>query len=325
MTTRPQPDRAVLVDEALATLERVREAWPWLAEVRLPGKGSPIERRMDPREEARANEAYRRDRAAALLSAKQGRTGAGPHADAGRVGPIAARAFVAHELRRLTERMLTAAAGGPVEFQVMDPASRRRTTRCAWCHGTGWLPPPAGWAWKWPAEPLQCPRCLGHCEAPAHTPCTVCGVLAACECDHADAVVHLALELLGDLIPGTVDNEAAMDALRVLERCDRAARNAASVAEDRRVIKAPCPACGRRELFAEVSSIDRSAWVIRCASYSCACAGAGCSCGRAVRWPGRRHLWPAREWDGPDGLAARLGVDLPGTARVLPRSRVLPT
>lgn len=297
-----------LVDEALAALGRVVEAWPWLADVRVPGRGPVLERRMDPREEPRVGEAHRRDRAAALAAARRGLTGAGPHADAARVAPVAARAFVAHELRLLLERL----AGEGAVFAVLDPASRRLTARCRWCHGSRVVGMPTGWAWDWPADPPECPLCLGTGEVPAAVRCVACGSVTVCDCDHADAVVSQAAPLLRKQIRAIVDDETAGDALRVVERCDRAARRAAGVAEDRRVIKAPCPACGRHELYAEVSSVDRSAWVVRCGYYGCACAGPACGCGRPVRWPGRRHLWPAREWDGPSGLARLLGVPLPG-------------
>ena len=121
-----------------------------------------------------------------------------------------------------------------------------------------------------------------------------------------DAVTAVALDAVARALPVLTVVDRAADTLRVLERSDEAARRVLGLGEDWRVIKAPCPACGRRDLHAEVSSPRRDEWSVTCRAEMCACEGPGCGCGRPVRYRGRRHRWPVREWW---GLADRIGVD----------------
>jgi len=101
-----------------------------------------------------------------------------------------------------------------------------------------------------------------------------------------------------------------------LDRADRAAREAAGVVdEQRRPLRYPCPACGRRSLYVGgMAEQDARLRYVACNREACRCSGADCGCGQRVRYgpvggkPGRRHIWPRGEWEGPYGLAVRLGV-----------------
>ncbi len=116
----------------------------------------------------------------------------------------------------------------------------------------------------------------------------------------------MSLLVLLDVLPRIPDAGLVGDVLKTLDWADHRARAVAGVGEDRRLIKAPCPACGRRgDLVAEVSDPDPGNWVARCDSPLCLCTGGGCGCQRPVRKVGRRHLWPAGEWA---ALAELLGV-----------------
>jgi hypothetical protein len=104
--------------------------------------------------------------------------------------------------------------------------------------------------------------------------------------------------------------------LRSLTRADRIAREAAGVVDAQWMpLRAPCPACGRRSLYVGgLAQDDARRRYVACNRVSCTCTGADCGCGQRVRYgpvgdrPGRRHVWPRGEWEGPYGLAARLGV-----------------
>jgi hypothetical protein len=94
-----------------------------------------------------------------------------------------------------------------------------------------------------------------------------------------------------------------VDAARTLEQIERdlgqadhQARTACGVGTDRRLIKAECPACGRRSLAAEIGSPKPDEWAILCVRPDCRCRGAECACKRPVRYPGPRHIWPEKEW-----------------------------
>lgn len=87
-----------------------------------------------------------------------------------------------------------------------------------------------------------------------------------------------------------------------LAQVDQLARNVAGVGQDRRPLKAECPACGRRSLEADVSSQDQAEWTVACRR-DCRCQGVSCGCGLPLRYPRMRHIWPRKRFD---ELAVRL-------------------
>lgn len=323
MVTGPNTARW-LTGEALAALGRLRKAWPWLSQVRVPGRYVPVLRPPDEREStrARAREQWAKDRHAAYEAIKAGRKPTGPHADAARIGPIAARARIAVDVAAAAGRLLEH-RGVSTRSVVLQPAGYGMSTECRACSGTGQTPPPRWWpAGKdWPARPASWPPDL---HGPVHLPpCRHCRggrVAVAVVFDQADAVVVTGLEIVAALLPEVTDELVAAEVLRTLDRAALLAHRVCGVDEDRRWLDAVCPACTRRNLHVEVGSINRAEWSITCAHPLCRCKGPGCKCGRprSVAVEGRRHLWPAAEWDGPTGLARRLGVDLPGTQRYEP-------
>lgn len=58
----------------------------------------------------------------------------------------------------------------------------------------------------------------------------------------------------------------------------------------------PCPACGRRSLVAQVTSIFDNA-LITCTRPDCRCRGTDCLCRRPTRVPDLRHIWPSAEFE----------------------------
>jgi hypothetical protein len=306
-------------------LGRLRTAWPWLAEARVPGPDTPTVTPPDRREHiqhVRAEQAAKDRRAKQLaLSGGTGPDAAvnpaargiptvppGAHPDAARADPIAARAEIADTIARLADRLWVALEAPEGDRSITWPvvgAGRVHTTAdCRTCHGTGATPKPRWWppGQPWPPDDGEAPPCR-HCRGGS--------VRHTHYLDHADILMSVALGLLKDLLPRVNDPDRAADALRALDRCDRTARRAARAGEHRIHIKAPCPACGARDLWAETSSPNREEWTVRCEYLDCSCRGPGCPCNRPVRWRGRRHMWPAEEWDGPRGLAAVIGVGLP--------------
>lgn len=296
----PADAASFLADEAVAALARLRQAWPWLAQARLPGVPSTValvERHLSPTAEAVEADHVRRDRQAGLLAVRSGVVPTGPIRAPARVGALKARAAIQHDVRRLADRLQDAVGALNV------PA--RRAEACPWCRGQGVALRPADWdpAWHWPDRSPTCSMCGGYRQC-----CPTCRGYGPCGCDDTDLVVMAALDVTAAALPHLLHPEQAADACRVLERCDKQARRVLGLAEDRRVIKAPCPACDRRgELVAEVTSQNRDEWSVTCVSQLCTCSGPGCGCGRPVRWRGRRHRWPAREFP---ALAELLGVDL---------------
>lgn len=319
--TDPPPDAGWWADEALAAVGRLRTAWGWLGDLRLPGRVSATERFVTVQQERIEVVQVRRDRLAmrAALSggtqpgagkdpAKRGTpmVPIGPHPDAGRPGVIAARASICTTLATLAVSAATAAGRGTPSVAVPDPTMRVLAVGCGWCVGHGYLLPPPGWGWEWPPEPVGCPRCYSRGTIPTGNRCVVCGATGPCGCDLADAVVDVALALVAESLP---DLPEAEETARALRTADRLARRVARVVDDRRRIHARCPACGQRELWADVSSTKDAEWSVSCTNPMCRCAPT-CGCGRPVRYLGRRHRWPSREWMGRHGFAARIGVDL---------------
>lgn len=324
---------ALLADDARVSLGRVRVAWEWLGDAREPGRpGPPASRPRDLRAAAALAEQYRADRAAAGEATRAGRVISGHHPVPVRLGPVETRAAIAAALTDLAARMWDTLYAGGLVMLVNNPADRAAdlTLWCRWCAGTGEAQPPFGWSWEWPRPrlippaagigpwyrepPIPCPRCAGAGRVPVPRSCLVCASVAPCRCDRADVVVALALSTLGGLLD-LADVELASDAeVTLLAIAERAEAAVGAGPDRRRLPDAECPVCGSREMHAEVSSTDRREWAIRCTGPDCRCHGAGCPCG--IGTPRRRdrlHLWPAKTWDGPRGLARRLGVDLPGT------------
>ncbi len=350
----PSEVAAQLADDARIALGRVRAAWPRLAAARLPGtRAAVVDRPIDRRGADRAAEQHRLDRAAAVEAYRNGRKVGGPHAAPCNLAPIDARHTIAGELADLSARMWSAVYAGGLVLLLRDPAGHDVSVWCTWCQGTGVAQPPYGWVGDWPAgrlippavgigppylEPeIVCSRCDGAKRVPAAAGCQGCHATGPCSCDRADVVAALSMATIAELLDAA-DVEAAADAevtlLDVAELAERVLRQTGPTRI--RLPDAECPVCGAREMFAEVSSPDRREWAVRCAGADCVCAGPersdpdgrkvpACPCGIATpRREGNPHLWPARTWDGPRGLAQRLGVDLPGTeAYRAPRPRRL--
>ena len=305
------------LQRAYAALAAVTEAWPWLAEVAAPGRDvhagdmppTPAQQRIEA-------EQLRRDRAAKQAALKAGTTPT-PHADAARPGPLVARADVARAVRVLTERVWGANHNNAaMAWPVVNPTMRQITVACWYCEGRGEA--------YMPRNPTSndltdvwwttCAICRGFGEVGSGEACAVCGASKACHCDLADATLAAAATVLTRELDRVDSVTLAAEAARTLERADRTARRACRAVEVWLCLHVACPACRRRDMRAEVSSPDRSRWTIRCAFALCRCKGARCPCGRReLAVDGERHSWVAAEWDGPTGLAARLGINLPGT------------
>lgn len=293
--------------DARGGIGRIRRVWPWLGEARLPGRAGAhmlLERRLSATAERIENEQARRDRRAKLIALQTGRTPLAPFAAPVRLGPVGARGRIAGQLRAVGGRL-----GARLPGPLRDPAVSGPLRSCPWCVGTGRTQRPAGWAGPWPAQPISCGLCGGYGQL-----CTVCGTAGGCFCDLADVVVDAGLDAIAAALAAVADEATAAHAARALNAVADVACTALGLVEvDLRVIKAPCPACGRRDLWADVASPKEIEWSVSCRARLCRCTGPGCGCGRPTRWAGRAHRWPAEEFP---ALAARLGVDLPpGAAR----------
>ncbi len=193
---------------------------------------------------------------------------------------------------------------------------------CWSCHGAQLIddpyPLPPG-----PDEPLPvavtripCPPCQGKGSLWSGIQCHLCESLLPCWCDIEDARMRAADNALEELLRVLEDPTLAGIALRELRACLTLARRAAQVDDIIEHLDKPCPACKMRALAADCSSPDRALWTISCRSKLCVCTGSGCACDRTGRREGQIHLWKAADWDGPDGLAYRLGIREIGTRRV---------
>lgn len=330
-----------LADDARVALGRVRESWPRLAAARLPGSRRPVvDRPAATRAVEAAAEQWRLDRAAAREAVRHRRVISGYHPAPGNLDPIHARHEIGRELTDLSARLWSAAYAGGLVLMVRDPAGV--TTWCTWCHGTGEAQPPHGWEGDWPASrlippaagigppnydpPIPCSRCDGG-RIPAGDRCPRCGTAGRCRCERADVAAAAAMTTIADLLD-LLGVEPAADAEWTLLDCadlaERTLRTGGPTAI--RLHGAECPVCGARDMFAATASPDPREWSVRCQGPDCLCGGPEgvtdgvwhdkCPCGIAtVRREGRRHVWPSRVWDGPTGLAHRLGVALPGTRR----------
>lgn len=316
--------------EAIAALSRLRAAWPWLAELREPGPTSPTRRYVSARQAATESYLHRRDRAARHVALSGGSqpdvrwniahrgtptVPMGPHGDAVRLGPVAARAEIAATTVALLRDVWAYVQGEDWDVTIYDPTQRAFASLCGWCRD-GILEPPSAWPGEWPADPITCPRCNGRGTVPTGAVCLTCRTAGPCDCDATDAVTLAAFAALATVLPKLDEDEDgehfSIVAHRVLRRSDEHVRRVARVLDEARRITARCPACGQLELWADVTSTDERDWSIACRNPLCECRGPGCGCGRPVRYQGRRHRWPQKEWHDPGGFADRLGVRLPG-------------
>jgi hypothetical protein len=291
--------------DARGGVGRLRRVWPWLGDARLPGRPAPhlmIERRMSADAERIEAEQVRRDRRAKHLALRAGRTTLAPYAAPVRLGPIRTRARIAAQLRTIGIRL-----GAWPGDELADPTLDAPRRTCSWCAGAGRVLRPAAWDGPWPAEPVTCGMCGGFGAV-----CMLCETAGGCYCDLADVVVDAWLDAITAALDTIGDPESARRAATGLNGAADLACATLNLREiDMRVIKAPCPACDRRDLWADVASPRPDEWSIVCRSDLCRCAGPRCGCGRPVRWYNRRHRWPATEFH---DLARRLGVRLPTTA-----------
>ncbi|WP_433067299.1 hypothetical protein [Dactylosporangium sp. CS-033363] len=307
------PDPADLVLDATLALHRLELLWPQLAAATVPNR----ERRRGagPRstlQRASALREFIRDRRAAFLATQARRSPGGPKPAAANVTAVSVRRDVADALARLADRMWTATAGRDHEWPVFDTTQVRLADLCRACDGTGYRARPPGW---WPATREWPPRprdLIGPVQLPACRRCHDGVITWTATISASDQLVYASISAIRMFLPECTTLDQVRPVLRVLERAETAVRAATGAGDDRRILPAPCPVCDSRgTLYADVTAVDRRAWVIRCSAPGCECTGRGCPCGRPNRLPGRRHLWPAAEWHRPGGLAELLGVDLP--------------
>lgn len=312
MSVTPAQQASDLCCDARAALGRLRRMWPMLADARLPGRPGAhtlVQRAMSVSAERAEAEHARRDRRAKALALRDGLNPTGPQQAPARLGALGARARVAAQVRAVADRL---AGDGPAAVLLRDPSidGPQAVQQCPWCGGAGVALRPDGWVWAWPDDPPSCGLCGGHGRR-----CNGClRVGRPCHCELTDTVVAACLNLTGDRLapPGVACPDTAAWAAAALNGAANLAATALGMTDiDLRIIKAPCPACDRRELFADVASPEPDEWSVQCRSLLCRCNGPGCGCGRPIRWLGRVHRWPAREF--PE-LADRLGVQLPGVA-----------
>jgi hypothetical protein len=303
-----------LADAARVSLGRIRAMWPQIGIARQPGPPPlPVQRPVDARRAAAATQAWHDDRDAAFQAGVAGRVPSGPHPAPARLGPVAARAAIARTLLELAQRMWAATRDDGLRLLVRDPASRIDVATCAWCKGTGICDWPTVWARPVMPPAAPCSRCRGSGMVPAGRQCQACHTAGACDCDRADITFVLASAVVDDQLD-TCDTETVSDAEVTLHNTAALAQLAAGDGPDQRRLTAECPVCGSREMYAEVSSPRARDWSVRCNGPDCHCTGWRCLCGiGTAKRAGRTHMWPARTWDGPDGLAKRLGVTLPNT------------
>ncbi|MEU8023699.1 hypothetical protein AB0B88_15940 [Micromonospora haikouensis] len=325
----PDPDRpwsVGLADDARASIGRLRTAWDWLGEALQPTPQGPRadrpRRPLDDDATTARLRAHLADRRARHESLRRRITPARPRPAPVNLNVVAARARTVDTLTALHHQVTAHVHGTPVPVRYVDPADRHAalTIACGWCAGTGITQRPDDWSddWPWPEIPPTCPAChRGRVGNPHATPCAACTARGPCHCDHTTLHVAATLNGIADRLNHLdVERLADVDAtLRGL--ADHTERAAGAGRDIRRLPGNPppeCPACGSRELHAEVGSPDRREWSIRCAGPDCECDGLGCPCLMGThRRAGRRHVWPSKTWDGPRGLAVLLGVTLPGT------------
>lgn len=285
--------------DAVGGVGRLRRVWPWLGDARLPGRAGAhlmLERRMSAAAEYIEAEQVRRDRRAKLLALRSGKTPLAPHAAPVRLGPVRARQQIAGQLRAVGGRL-----GARLPRRLADPTLAPAAALCGWCQGTGITQRPPGWVGPWPGGPLACGLCGGYGRL-----CRVCATAGGCYCDLADIVVDACLDAITGALTAVVEEQVAEQAAGGLNRAADVACAALGLRDvDMRVVKAPCPACGRRDLWADVASPREMEWSVTCRSELCRCTGPACGCGRPTRWEGRKHRWPAAEFH---TLAERLGV-----------------
>lgn len=315
---------AALADEARVALGRLRTAWSWLAEAVHPSstpgaRPSRYRRAGDPDDRAAAAARYRYERGAYLVAVTRGAKPSAPHALGVHVGAADERAQIARDVAHLAADMWEWVHGLGLVLTVVD---RGRTVECPWCRGTGHALRPADWpepvatlaglgiVGVWPDVAPACSYCAGRTVVPAGDTCQACESTSGCRCDRFDVIVALSLDTVSNLVDH-LGAEPLATVAGILDRCSNRAEQVAGAGQDRRRMPgAPeCPACGTRELYAEVSSPDPREWAVRCGYAECLCEGPFCPCqwGTAAR-EGRRHIWPSRLWDGPVSLAELLGV-----------------
>lgn len=284
--------------DAVGAVGRLRRVWPWLGEARMPGRPAAhllLERRLSPEAERIENQQVRRDRRAKAIALRTGRTPLAPFAAPVRLGPVRTRARIAAQLR-----MVGAQVGATLPHRLAEPTLTAPRRRCQWCR-SGRVERPPDWPGIWPAETLTCSMCGGFGEV-----CTLCHTAGGCYCDLADVVVDACLDVIAAAVGSVADESAVSTAATALNSAADLACHTLGLRDvDMRVIKAPCPACQRRDLWADVASPQPLEWSVVCRSDLCRCTGPACGCGRPTRWAGRRHRWPAAEFH---ALAQRLGV-----------------
>jgi hypothetical protein len=303
---------ADIADEARVALGRLRAAWSWLAEAVHPGTGTGARptrhrRQLDDDQQQALDARYRYERRAYLVAVHRGAKPSAPHAIPVNAGAVEARQHVAGDVAALAARMWEWVHGLGLVLTVNE---RGRTVPCGWCDGTGHAQQPDDWPEAWPEHPIVCSMCRGRTVMPAGNTCQACTSTTGCHCDRHDVVVALSLDTVAGLLDHLGAEPLTITAATLDRAADRAEQAAGAGQDRRRIPGTPrCPACGTRELYAEVSSPDPREWAIRCGYTDCLCEGPFCPCRKGTDTrEGRRHVWPARLWDGPAGLADLLGV-----------------
>lgn len=319
------PYTVTLADQTRASIGRLRTAWDWLGEALQPGQRGPHADRplrpLDDDARERREAGWHADRAARHASLRRRITPGTVRPAPVSLEAITTRTTITDQLTALHHRTTTTVAGAPTPIRWLHPADRHAllTLPCPWCAGTGIAQKPDGWTWPWPPDPPVCAGCWrGRITNPHASPCSACRTPGRCRCDPTTLYITGVLDGLADILDRlNAEHLAAVDAT-VRDLTDRAERAAGAGRDLRRLPGDPppaCPVCGSRELTAEVSRADRREWSIRCDGPDCACLGTlSCPCRMGTpRRKGLPHVWPAKTWDGPGGLADRLGVALPGT------------
>jgi hypothetical protein len=253
---------AYAVEQIHLTVDQLRDAWAWLAELTVPGPASPAPARAMTDEQAERLEARgHSDRAYRSYNLRHGMSALPPSPAAARVSVVDVQITVAQLVTDAVTTLTGAGhapghrvpAGGPRPRGVLQRAVPDVPALLDWISGCG--------------------LGLGHTGRDGML--VVAGAIATVR-----------------------DPELAGAVEQLLARADRAARDAAGAGDDpaEQLVDetgrpARCPACGRRSLQREATRL------IRCISASCRCTGDAtpdldeCGCRRTEKRPGLPHVW----------------------------------
>lgn len=242
--TATDPATRIATDQAIISLGRLREAWPWLADAAVPGPTAWTERPLSDDARAALDRLVAAERGDRIQLARDKLTPAPATAAPARIAPLDARAAIL-------------ALADEIAWRITNDLRRRM-------------------------RPGQLGPTLTYRQTGTTT----------------DQRAQAALDYLAVGLRAVDRLVTADHARRTLDAADRLARAAAGAGPDTRLLKAECPACGRRAaLRADIGSPNQNEWGITCIAPGCRCRGIGCPCNQPSRYPGARHIWPHREWE----------------------------